>query len=75
MIDRIIKLLVLCLGGLLVFLAGHLLIGGRDEQGRPAAASASRAEPDKPDASDIATKRVKTVPVRPEEALAAPQKP
>lgn len=77
MIDRIIKLLVLCLGGLFIFLVGHLLFSNSGEQGRPPAASSARTEPapDQGDAGDVATKRVKTIPVRPGEPVVAPQKP
>ena len=81
MIDRIIKLLVLSLGGLLIFLVGHLLATGGDEMRRPdpAPAVAPRAEPepDKLDANpnDIATKRVKTIPVRPEDLSPGPSRP
>ena len=81
MIDGIIKFLVLCLGGLLIFLVGHLLVSEWEGQGRPAPASVSQAEPapgpGKADASadDLVTRRVKTVPVRPEDSAAAQQKP
>ena len=83
MIDRIIKLLVLSLGGLLIFLVGHLLATGVEEPRRPdpspAAAAAPRIEPDpgKLDSNpnDIATKRVKTIPVRPEDLPAGASRP
>ena len=83
MIDRIIKLLVLSLGGLLIFLVGHLLATGGEEARRPdpspAAAAAPRIEPDpgKQDANpnDIATRRVKTIPVRPEDLSAGSSRP
>ena len=83
MIDRLIKVLVLSLGGLLIFLVGHLLATGGEEVRRPdpapASAAAPRAEPEpgKLDAnpSDIATKRVKTIPVRPDDQSAAPSRP
>ena len=83
MIDRIIKLLVLCLGGLLMFLVGHLLATGGGDARRPDPAAASAAapraepEPDKPDANpnDIATRRVKTIPVRPEDLSPGPSRP
>ena len=79
MIDRIIKLLVLCLGCLLIFLVGHLLLGDLDATGRPggAPAAATQAAPgnQESEAGYLATKRVKTVPVRPGEPVVAPQKP
>ncbi len=77
MIDRFIKLLVLCLGGLLIVLVGHLLINEGGDASRPASSQASRAEPEAGksdlDATDLATKRVKTVPVRPQDLSTAPQ--
>lgn len=88
MIDRIIQLLVLCLGCLLIFLVGHLLLNELDGAPPPAlapapAASASapvsraggEAEKSELPADELATKRVKTVPVRPDEPIVAPQKP
>ena len=81
MIDGIIKFLVLCLGGLLIFLAGHLLLGEGEVFGRPArmAAPASstppQAEATDANVADLATKRVKTFPVRPDEPGAPAQKP
>ena len=68
LIDRFIKLLFLCLGGLLIFLVGHLLTGEGGDAGRSAIAPTSQVgqEPGTDAGStDLATKRVKTVPVRP----------
>jgi hypothetical protein len=83
LIDRLIKVLVLSLGGLLIFLVGHLLATGGEDARRPDPAPASGAaprtepEPGKLDAnpSDIPTKRVKTIPVRPEDLAAGSSRP
>jgi len=83
LIDRIIKVLVLFLGGLLIFLVGHLLAIGGEDARRPDPAPASGAaprtepEPGKLDAipSDIPTKRVKTIIVRPEDLSSSPVNP
>ena len=78
MIDRIIHFLVLCLGGLFIFLVGHLLLGGGEEFGRPArvdapaSSAAPQAETTDASAADIVTKRVKTFPVRPDEPAQKP---
>ena len=80
MLDRIIKLLVLSLGALLVFLVGHLLSFEREEARVPApapvsgqvAAPASLADSEAgkldPTGVDLPTRRVKTFPVRPDDA-------
>ncbi len=69
MIDRAIKGLFLCLGGLLIFLVVHLLTSEGGDVGRSAIAPISpvEREPGMTDAgaNDIATKRVKTISVRP----------
>ena len=79
MIDRSIKWLVLSLGGLLIFLVGHLLATGGHDAGRPDPASAIRSEPAPGNAdtrpNDIATKRVKTITVRPDDLATSPRTP
>ena len=77
MLDRIIKLLLFCLGGLLIFLLGQFVASSGEEQ--PVPASTSRGEP--PSAkvestpNDLPTKRVKTIIVRPEDLSPTPQGP
>jgi hypothetical protein len=80
LLDRVIKWLLLALGALLVFLAGHLLASA-DLRGpvQPAPPAPLRIEPEpepgKLEASpnDLATKRVKTFIVRPEDPDSAPR--
>ena len=69
MIDRIIKLLVLSLGVLLIFLVGLFVASISEDSRPPAPAPRAEAEPGKldPSPNDIATTRVKTITVRPEE--------
>ena len=73
MLDRVIKWLALALGALLIFLVGHLLINGGGDLRLPAPTVALKVEaepePGKLEASptDLATKRVKTFIVRPED--------
>ena len=75
MFDQVIKFLSIVLGGLLVFLFGYLLAalghGPSSESGPPTAIeSQTEAQP-----TDLTTRRVKTITVRPEDEPEAPARP
>ena len=77
MTDRIFKLLLLCLGVLLIFLVGFFVALLNEDEKPVAPPPRVEAAPPKTDQNpaDLTTKRVKTIIVRPEDLSSSPVNP